>query len=250
MLSASAASILHTPKQTGQSFGQGTLSPPQRAALWEDARQDYMGFFMERMERAGIRRAVLRLGEGQADEVFDEVKSDILTLQGNLVLMNQLLIQKTVNSEVPEHFEQLMEMASWACDLDACHNNTGEEGDEERTGEYELGVRKWKTLGFDLANLLNDSKKIVIDLYEWNVTDAQADQLITVFKPFMLNYPKLHHLALDFFKLMWNESGATTHDFERVGVLVMSQLGNALRNHKDSKGSVKTSWMNLRTVNT
>lgn len=61
----------------------------------------------------------------------------------------------------------------------------------------------------------------------------------------MLNYPKLHHLALDFFKLMWNESGATTHDFERVGVLVRSHLRHALRNHEGSKGSVKTSWMNL-----
>ncbi|KAA1082530.1 hypothetical protein PGT21_006207 [Puccinia graminis f. sp. tritici] len=263
-----------------------------RAALWEDARQDYVGWFMERMERAGIRRAVLRLGEGRADEAFDEVESDILTFQRNLVLMNRRLIRTTVNSEVPEHVEQLMEMASRARDLDARHNDTREEGDEERTGEDELEARKWKTLGFDSANLLDDFEKvgvlglklmyrfmntrsvefdkfiaeqllkpdgrrcplakasnkcteILIDLYEWNVADAQADQLITVFKPFMLNYPKLHHLALDFFKLMWNESGATTHDFERVGVLVRSHLRNALRNHEDSKGSVKTSWMNL-----
>ncbi|WAQ91228.1 hypothetical protein PtA15_14A110 [Puccinia triticina] len=263
-----------------------------RAALWEDARQDYVGWFMERMERAGIRRAVLRLGEGRADEAFDEVEADILTFQRNLVLMNRRLIRTTVNSECAEHVEQLMEMASRARELDARHNASREEGDEERTGEDELEARKWKTLGFDSANLLDDFEKvgvlglklmfrfmttraaefdkfiaeqllkpdgrrcpfakasnkcteILIDLYEWNVADAQADQLITVFKPFMLNYPKLHHLALDFFKLMWNESGATTNDFERVGVLVRSHLRNALRNLEDSKGSVKISWMNL-----
>jgi len=263
-----------------------------RAALWEDARQDYVGWFMERMERAGIRRAVLRLGEGRADEAFEEVESDILTFQRNLILMNRRLIRTTVNSECPEHVEQLMEMAGRARDLDARHNATKEDGDEEKTGEDELEARKWKTLGFDSANLLDDFEKvgvlglklmyrfmstrsaefdkfiaeqllkpdgrrcpfakasnkcteILIDLYEWNVADAQADQLIAVFKPFMLNYPKLHHLALDFFKLMWNESGATTHDFERVGVLVRSHLRHALRNHEDSKGSVKTRWMNL-----
>ncbi|KNZ59074.1 hypothetical protein VP01_1804g3 [Puccinia sorghi] len=249
-----------------------------RAALWEDARQDYV--------------AVLRLGEGRADEAFEEVESDILTFQRNLILMNRRLIRTTVNSECPEHVEQLMEMAGRARDLDARHNATKEEGDEEKTGEDELEARKWKTLGFDSANLLDDFEKvgvlglklmyrfmstrsaefdkfiaeqllkpdgrrcpfakasnkcteILIDLYEWNVADAQADQLIAVFKPFMLNYPKLHHLALDFFKLMWNESGATTHDFERVGVLVRSHLRHALRNHEGSKGSVKTSWMNL-----
>ncbi|KAH9444028.1 hypothetical protein MJO28_013654 [Puccinia striiformis f. sp. tritici] len=270
----------------------GLVNALMRAGLWEDARQDYVGWFMERMERAGIRRAVLRLGESRSDERFDEVESDILTFQRNLVIMNRRLIRTTVNSESPEHVEQLMEMSSRARELDSRHNSSKSDGDEDKTGDEELDARKWKTLGFDSANLLDDFEKvgvlglklmyrfvstratefdkfiaeqllkpdgrrcpfakasnkcteILIDLYEWNVADAQADQLITVFKPFMLNYPKLHHLALDFFKLMWNESGATTHDFERVGVLVRSHLRNALRNHEDSKGSVKTSWSNL-----
>jgi len=64
---------------------------------------------------------VLRLGEGRADEAFEEVES--------------------VTSECPEHVEKLMEMAGQARDLDTRHNATKEEGDEEKTGEDELEAR-------------------------------------------------------------------------------------------------------------
>ncbi|MBW0504285.1 hypothetical protein O181_044000 [Austropuccinia psidii MF-1] len=264
-----------------------------RPNLWEDGQNDNLGWFMDRIERSGMRRAVVKLSEGRADEAFDEVETDVLTFQRNIAIMNRKLIQITVNSEDAEHVEQLMEMAGRARELDQLHNSSKDENDDSRAGEDELEARKWKTLGFDSANLLDDFERvgvlglklmyrfmsshliefdkfiteqlvkpdskrcpfakasnkcveILAEIYEWNVNDTQPENQMTVYRPFMLYYSKLHHLSLDFFKLMWNESGATTHDFERVGVLVRSHLKHALRNHENlSKKSFKSNWLSF-----
>lgn len=52
---------------------------------------------------------------------------------------------------------------------------------------------------------------------------ARADSTSTTFQPFFLNFHRVHALALHFFLRMWNESGASTHDFPRLVALTRSQ---------------------------
>lgn len=46
----------------------------------------------------------------------------------------------------------------------------------------------------------------------------------TSFQPFLLNFPKLHHLVLKFFLRMWQESNSCTPDFYRLTQLIRSHL--------------------------
>lgn len=49
------------------------------------------------------------------------------------------------------------------------------------------------------------------------------DSTSTTFQPFFLNLHRVHALALHFFLRMWNESGASAHDFPRLVALTRSQ---------------------------
>ena len=62
----------------------------------------------------------------------------------------------------------------------------------------------------------------------WNIDSGLSTS--TDFSPFLLFFPKVHHLVLRFFLRMWNESGAATTDFGRVSALVRSQVSEVLRN--------------------
>lgn len=55
----------------------------------------------------------------------------------------------------------------------------------------------------------------------------------TTFKPFFLNFYKVHALATQFFLRMWNESGASRGDFPRLVALTRSQVKVALRRENE-----------------
>ncbi|CAH7670233.1 ELMO/CED-12 family-domain-containing protein [Phakopsora pachyrhizi] len=262
-----------------------------RVIACEDGQEDRLVWYLYRFERAEMRKAVLKLNEGRAERALDDVEADILNFQKNVELINSRLLNIAVTAEDPDHVEQLMEMADRARDLDQRANSMKEDL-EEKVSDEELEARKWKTLGFDSENLLDDFERvgllglrlmywfttsnlnkfdkfiaeqllkpdnrrcpfakasnkcteILADIFEWNISSAQSEQQMTVHRPFELKYPELHELSLDFFRLMWNESGATTNDFERVGILVRSQMRNTIKNVESFTLPFKTSWNNL-----
>ncbi|KAH9821939.1 ELMO/CED-12 family-domain-containing protein [Melampsora americana] len=224
--------------------------------------------FEEALERAGIAKSVIRLQEGGAGE-SDGLVLGYQTLSGQLFTK---LREMVVSSEYERDVNKLMEMANRACELDSKPNENQDENEERE-------ARKWKTLGFESENLLDDFEnvgslglklmyrfttvhtpdfdkfileelsrpeakrcpfakasnkcaEILAEIYEWNATEAsQAPRLnmATAYQPLMIQLPKLHSHVLKFFRLMWSASGATTHDFTRVGVLVRSHLSNVLR---------------------
>ncbi|KAH7101549.1 ELMO/CED-12 family-domain-containing protein [Auriculariales sp. MPI-PUGE-AT-0066] len=55
----------------------------------------------------------------------------------------------------------------------------------------------------------------------------------TQFQPFFLNFAKVHIMALRFFLRMWSESQSTVNDFQRVVMLLRSQVKLALRTEAD-----------------
>ncbi|EPQ28461.1 uncharacterized protein PFL1_03764 [Pseudozyma flocculosa PF-1] len=67
----------------------------------------------------------------------------------------------------------------------------------------------------------------------WNVESGYTTS--TTFKPFLLFFQKVHHLALRFFLRIWNESGAAAGDFSRVSALVRSQVAHSLHD-ESTKG--------------
>nr|ODO03704.1 hypothetical protein L204_00040 [Cryptococcus depauperatus CBS 7855] len=63
----------------------------------------------------------------------------------------------------------------------------------------------------------------------------------TAFQPFLLNFPRLHHLTLKFFLRMWQESNSQISDFPRLTHLIRSQLSLSLTDE-----SSKT-WLHLES---
>lgn len=70
--------------------------------------------------------------------------------------------------------------------------------------------------------------------------------MAAAYQPLMVELPKLHSHVLRFFRLMWAASGATTHDFARVGVLVRSHLSNVLKSlSAPERQSSRRQWAEL-----
>ncbi|SNX87145.1 related to Engulfment and cell motility gene 1 protein [Melanopsichium pennsylvanicum] len=67
----------------------------------------------------------------------------------------------------------------------------------------------------------------------WDI-ESGSFTTTTTYLPFLLSFPKVHHLALRFFLRMWNESGAAASDFPRVSALVRSQVNEALGNQEET----------------
>ncbi|KAJ3491834.1 hypothetical protein NLI96_g392 [Meripilus lineatus] len=70
----------------------------------------------------------------------------------------------------------------------------------------------------------------VVDLLSehWTIF-APGFQTSDTFRPYFLNFYKVHALATQFFLRMWNESGAARGDFSQVVALTRSQIAVALR---------------------
>ncbi|KAK4688356.1 hypothetical protein P7C73_g1754, partial [Tremellales sp. Uapishka_1] len=80
--------------------------------------------------------------------------------------------------------------------------------------------------------------KILCDYYQV----SQANQLSPPsFQLFLLNFPRLHSLVLRFFIRMWQESESRLVDFDKVSLLVRSQIRLSLTDE-----ATKT-WLNLET---
>ncbi|EGG08221.1 uncharacterized protein MELLADRAFT_85011 [Melampsora larici-populina 98AG31] len=238
-----------------------------RGSLLTSDRDTFINF-EEALEKAGMSKSVIRLQEGAPGE-SDGLVLGYQTLSGQLFTK---LREMVVSSEYERDVNKLMEMADRACELDS-------KADENQDELEEREARKWKTLGFESENLLDDFEnvgslglklmyrfitvhtpefdkfileelsrpeakrcpfakasnkcaEILAEIYEWNATEtSQAPRLnmATAYQPLMIQLPKLHSHVLKFFRLMWSASGATTHDFTRVGVLVRSHLSNVLR---------------------
>ncbi|CBQ68916.1 related to engulfment and cell motility gene 1 protein [Sporisorium reilianum SRZ2] len=74
----------------------------------------------------------------------------------------------------------------------------------------------------------------------WNI-ESGSYTTSTTYLPFLLSFPKVHHVALRFFLRMWNESGAVASDFARVSALVRSQVSEALGKQEETSST----WMEL-----
>lgn len=76
------------------------------------------------------------------------------------------------------------------------------------------------------AQVCNETTEILSDIFEFNSGVATA----TSFQPFMLAFPRVHKMVLNFYIRIWTESSATVVDFPRVSSLVRSCVQSALRN--------------------
>ncbi|KAG0145739.1 hypothetical protein CROQUDRAFT_658246 [Cronartium quercuum f. sp. fusiforme G11] len=266
------------------SLAQGSLglvNELMRASLGSGER-DLLMAFEEALERAAMAKAVIRLQEAGAGEL-DGLVLGFQTLTGQLFTRLREIV---VSSEYSRDVGRLMEMADRACALDRKAHESAEEAEERE-------ARKWKTLGFESENLLDDFEnvgslglklmyrftavhtpefdkfiveelarpeakrcpfakasnkcaEILAEIYEWNASEtSQAPRLnmAAAYQPLMLQLAKLHAHVLRFFRLMWAASGATTHDFMRVGVLVRSHLSNVLKNLPGSGSRIQ--WAEL-----
>lgn len=126
----------------------GLVNDLMRASLASTNRDLFMEFEAV-LECAAMSKAVVRLQEGGAGEL-DGLALGYQTLVGRLF---HRLREIVVSSEYTRDVNLLMQMADRASALDRKPNETPQQAEERE-------ARKWKTLGFESENLLDDFENV------------------------------------------------------------------------------------------
>ncbi|KAI6164641.1 ELMO/CED-12 family-domain-containing protein [Pisolithus thermaeus] len=224
-------------------------------SLLSHVNDTYWDEFIADLERLNVRKAAIRLMSSHVDDLT----SCVLDFQANIV---RVTYKKKITVVEPEvelaHLSALHYI--WECS--GVQEELDSEGqplkwrklgfDSENIMEefQDAGV-----LGLDcLVNFVQDdpdffSKVIleqlsrpqerrcpvakasneIVELLSQHWTIFAPAYSTSTFQPFLLNFPKVHCLALHFFLRMWNESASAADDFSRISALTRSEIKVALQ---------------------